>query len=315
MAFNSVDSELQAAQEEEEARREQEELERMYTLDEERQQARQRLNNTTEGARSYAKDAAKKAVKSAAGKVAKRGATQAVIATAPYWGPVLLIILGLILLISIVVMVPVIVCNSNGVGGTVSRWTSTIASKMGLTTDICGSLTFGGGASGGAGASGSFEPGTGQRAGKYTDAEAREQLILANVCNYPVGASRSDCVNAPRPQTSLENVNIASIDEVMRFKQGCDAWAGNRGPCDVVVTGGTEGGHAVGACSHANGYKIDIRVNTLVNSYVRQFAQTVDRDDRRGPVNQFVSDSGGIYAGEGDHWDILIGCGSVLNET
>ncbi len=50
--------------------------------------------------------------------------------------------------------------------------------------------------------------------------------------------------------TSLHAVRAATVDGVIALKQ--------RSQCPVMVTGGTEAGHAPGPYSHHAGYKLDI---------------------------------------------------------
>ncbi len=72
--------------------------------------------------------------------------------------------------------------------------------------------------------------------------------------------------------------------------------------CSITVTGGTETGHAGGTYSHSNGYKIDISLNTCINSYItKQFAYIGKRGDGAA---QYKASSGNLYAKEGNHWDI-----------
>ncbi len=63
-----------------------------------------------------------------------------------------------------------------------------------------------------------------------------------------------------------------------------------------------ETGHAGGTYSHSNGYKIDISLNSCINSYVTtQFSYIGERGDGAA---QYQASNGNIYAKEGDHWDI-----------
>lgn len=159
-----------------------------------------------------------------------------------------------------------------------------------------------------------------------TDAEARAQLKAVNTCNYPNAWSRSDCVNASEPQTSLKGIHQAVLTEVISLKNACDVWTGNKGPCNVGVTGGTEitGGHEDGACRHLSGDKVDILNTASVNNYILakdlagnfvNFTQIADRQDKNdaGAVvitAQYKNKATGVtYAQELTHWDIGgVGC-------
>lgn len=62
--------------------------------------------------------------------------------------------------------------------------------------------------------------------------------------------------------TSLQAVRAATVDEVIALKQ--------RSQCPIVITGGTEVGHAPGPYSHHAGYKLDIKPNKCINDYIKQ---------------------------------------------
>ncbi|MBB3729711.1 hypothetical protein [Nonomuraea dietziae] len=73
--------------------------------------------------------------------------------------------------------------------------------------------------------------------------------------------------------------------------------------CKVVVTGGTEAGHAPGAFSHAAGYKIDIRHSECVDRHItRTYPKVGVRSDGAA---LYRSADGALFASESDHWDIL----------
>ena len=122
-------------------------------------------------------------------------------------------------------------------------------------------------------------------AGQYSDAEARQALAAAGI-----GVNKTAAQG-----TSLQGMNQATINEVIRIRQACG--------CEVVVTGGTEGGHAGGTYSHGNGYKVDLRVTEGVNDYIlSNYSASGIRSDgaslyRNGNIE---------YAREGDHWDITV---------
>lgn len=63
--------------------------------------------------------------------------------------------------------------------------------------------------------------------------------------------------------------------------------------CALTITGGTETGHSSGTYSHWNGYKLDIRPATCIDSYIAGWGY------------QYRSGAGNLYTDEGDHWDIL----------
>jgi len=117
-----------------------------------------------------------------------------------------------------------------------------------------------------------------------TDASARRRL-------GNVGIS----VNASEPQTSLEGIRDDTLRELVWLKSASNA--------TIVITGGTEGGHAEGQYSHANGYKVDLRLNSALDSYIE------NNFSRNGSVDgypAYKSPNGALYVKEGNHWDMLV---------
>jgi len=58
-------------------------------------------------------------------------------------------------------------------------------------------------------------------------------------------------------------------------------------------------GHASGTYSHANGYKVDLAKNSVLNSYVQNsFTKIANRSDG---YPQWQSAAGNIYCDEGNH--------------
>ncbi|MEK9175015.1 MAG: pilin [Patescibacteria group bacterium] len=84
-------------------------------------------------------------------------------------------------------------------------------------------------------------------AGSLTHAQAKALLDSAGVSISSTGncsdKTQSTC-------TSLDGIQTAVINEVIKLKGDCG--------CSLIVTGGTETGHAAGTYSHSTGYKIDI---------------------------------------------------------
>ena len=123
---------------------------------------------------------------------------------------------------------------------------------------------------------------------------------VARLTGAGIGISSSGGCSDPNNSscTALEGVNLESIDGIITFKNaaGC-------GPGEVVVTGGTETGHAGGDYSHANGYKLDIGHAGCVDSYITgAFSYIGLREGDNAPMYQ--AGSGNVYADEGNHWDI-----------
>jgi hypothetical protein len=119
-----------------------------------------------------------------------------------------------------------------------------------------------------------------------SDASARRRL-------GNVGIS----VNASEPQTSLEGIREATLLEIVWLKSASTA--------TIIITGGTEGtgGHTDGQYSHANGYKVDLRLNSALDSYIEK---NFSRDGSVGGYPAYKSPNGAKYVKEGNHWDVLV---------
>ncbi|MEU4509058.1 hypothetical protein AB0G05_06155 [Nonomuraea wenchangensis] len=95
--------------------------------------------------------------------------------------------------------------------------------------------------------------------------------------------------------TSLDKVRTGTVAQIIQLKQ--------ESHCPILVTGGTEDGHAPGRYSHGNGYKLDIGHNSCIDRYITKNYQ---RSGVRGDGSRlYRSPSGTTYADESDHWDIL----------
>jgi hypothetical protein len=95
--------------------------------------------------------------------------------------------------------------------------------------------------------------------------------------------------------TSLDGIRRHSIDGLVAFRR--------QSRCRIVVSGGTEAGHAHGRYSHWNGYKIDVLPNRCVDRYIsKRFRSAGVRGDG---AQLHRSSAGVLYADEGSHWDLL----------
>ncbi|MBX4211824.1 MAG: hypothetical protein KW806_03525, partial [Candidatus Yanofskybacteria bacterium] len=127
-------------------------------------------------------------------------------------------------------------------------------------------------------------PPTEQPSGKLTEQEARRQLAAAGIG-----------VNALPPQTQLEGIRQATIDEAIRLKNTCG--------CSVTITGGTEPGHT---SRHSLGFKVDFRADAGLTDYIKKnYTYIGERGD--GPM--YRSPSGVVYTledanGSNAHWDV-----------
>ena len=125
-----------------------------------------------------------------------------------------------------------------------------------------------------------------------THSQATAQLQAAGV----TWASSGDCADRNRPScTSFSGVRQSTVDGVRTLRTASG--------CPIVVTGGTETGHAPGAYSHWNGWKIDIRRTACVDAYVARWFTRVGVVEGWG--EQWRAKSGNLYTNEGRHWDIV----------
>lgn len=129
--------------------------------------------------------------------------------------------------------------------------------------------------------------------GVYDDATAR--AILSSNGIVP---NKENCTSPTQTNcTSLQGVNQATIDQIVNLQSACNCGA-------FVLTGGTENGHASGALSHGNGYKVDIGLYSKLDSFIENnFTAAGTRSDG---ARLWKDASGNIYAREGDHWDITV---------
>jgi hypothetical protein len=113
-------------------------------------------------------------------------------------------------------------------------------------------------------------------------------------------------VNADiRGGTSLEGIRLPTLFEVERL--AADYRAGKRASdpaITLVVTGGTEAGHAVMRVSHGNGYKVDLRKSGALNAFIRRAYPSLGA--RADGFPQFQGPTGAVYADEGTHWDVTV---------
>lgn len=128
---------------------------------------------------------------------------------------------------------------------------------------------------------------------QYTEQEARQALADANI---PVNRANACSVGQASGCTSLGGINKDTIEQAINIKDACG--------CSVMITGGTEAGHATGGLSHSAGYKIDVAPNTQLDNFIKALGQT---GVRPGDGALLYGDRhGNTYARESDHWDITV---------
>jgi hypothetical protein len=126
---------------------------------------------------------------------------------------------------------------------------------------------------------------------RYNTEEALDKLNNANIRT----SSSGRCNNRNNKKcTGLDTIRCNTLDGIIGFKQASG--------CNVVITGGTEKGHASSTMSHWNGYKVDISLSSCVTNYITsKYKRSGTRSDG-SPL--YKNKNGDIFAKEGNHWDI-----------
>ncbi|GGL01007.1 hypothetical protein Sme01_41090 [Sphaerisporangium melleum] len=109
--------------------------------------------------------------------------------------------------------------------------------------------------------------------------------------------SSGNCVSRHRSScTSLATVRLQTLWGLVNLKR--------RSGCDILVTGGTETGHAGGPRSHGTGYKIDVAHNRCIDRFIRRKQAGPVRGDGARLYYENRPQGRMIYANEPSHWDI-----------
>jgi hypothetical protein len=95
--------------------------------------------------------------------------------------------------------------------------------------------------------------------------------------------------------TSLDKVRTGTVAKAIELKR--------ESGCPIMVTGGTERGHAPGQFSHGNGYKLDISHNACIDRHIQKHSDKAGV--RSDGARIYKSSSGTTFFDESDHWDIL----------
>ncbi|MGW3463749.1 peptidoglycan-binding domain-containing protein, partial [Streptomyces olivaceoviridis] len=107
--------------------------------------------------------------------------------------------------------------------------------------------------------------GGGGGGGKLSDAQAAARLRAAGITR----SSSGNCTNRHNKNcTSLQDIRARTVDGVIALKR--------KSGCRIVITGGTEVGHAGGTYSHWNGYKVDVARTSCVTNYVHAHSRRAE---------------------------------------
>lgn len=126
---------------------------------------------------------------------------------------------------------------------------------------------------------------TPKRTARLSDAKARQLLKQNRISVYSSG----NCSNRKRANcTSLDTIKAAPVLDAIALKKASG--------CTVLITAGTEVGHAKGTYSHWNGYKVDINRSACLSKWIpKHYKKVATNKWQRGNT---------IYWLEGSHWDV-----------
>ncbi|MFP3966940.1 hypothetical protein SMC26_31860 [Actinomadura fulvescens] len=144
--------------------------------------------------------------------------------------------------------------------------------------------------SGRAGATGTRSP-HGSPSGRLRQ-QAVERTLRANGIRW---RSNGRCSDRERTDcTSFEGIRPEALNGLIDFKHDSG--------CPVVISGGTERGHASGPYSHAEGYKIDLMPSRCTDRHItRHYRYAGKRSDG---AELYRAPTADVYAREDSHWDI-----------
>lgn len=135
-----------------------------------------------------------------------------------------------------------------------------------------------------------------------TPVNGNEAAVRAQFASAGISINNAPCPANSNGQgcTNVGGMRQATISQIININTAC-------GNCGIVVTGGSEPGHATsGTYNHPNGYKVDLRnSNSKLNALLNGLTHTGARGgDSGGPI--FKDACGNEYVNESDHWDIKI---------
>ena len=176
-------------------------------------------------------------------------------------------------------------------GQTTNKMEAVMREAEDLAAKLLGASGDRGGSSAGLGQDGGAEGANGTPI-QQTEAEATETRLNDNDITIQSSGNCRDRNVATC--TSVEGIREETVDGLIAFQEAVGV--------DLVMTGGTEVGHAAGEFSHGNGYKVDISLDPTVDSYIEDnFTHTGQRSDG---AELYEDADGNVYAHEGNHWDI-----------
>ncbi|QRV94317.1 peptidoglycan-binding domain-containing protein [Ceratobasidium sp. AG-Ba] len=120
----------------------------------------------------------------------------------------------------------------------------------------------------------------------FSQREAEDILKL-----YGVRASSSgNCTTKTNPRcTSYEGIQCSTVWNLAGL-------ASDTGSCPIVVTGGTEAGHAHGPYSHENGYAVNLRKEQCLKKFIQ--------DNFKKSGGCWKDSLGNQYCERTNRWDV-----------
>lgn len=130
-----------------------------------------------------------------------------------------------------------------------------------------------------------------------TGAVDSDAAIRFNTASIEIVSSGGCSDKSVSTCTSLEGIQKTTVDQVINLKNACKG-------CSIIITGGTEAGHAAGDTSHSAGFKVDLRSDPGLTSFIQTSFTEVGK---RGDGALVYKDTyGNAYAKEDDHWDVTV---------
>ena len=107
--------------------------------------------------------------------------------------------------------------------------------------------------------------------------------------------SSGHCTRRTNPHcTSFDGLRPATLSAMLALRQ--------TSRCGLVISGGTETGHAGGRFSHGGGYKLDVLPSHCINRFIRRHYHRVPT--RGDGAAQYRARGRTTFAREPSHWDI-----------
>ena len=141
-------------------------------------------------------------------------------------------------------------------------------------------------------------------------ASGNEGQVRAQLAGASVSINHDACTSGSSG-TGCTNVGGLQQDTIQQIINMSDKCGNGPAGCGLVVSGGSEPGHATGSqYTHGNGYKVDIRLGTQLDGIIKKFTYGGTRlGDAPGVADPFWTDKcGNQYVQEASlsHWDITV---------